>query len=47
MAAMCIWGREYMLSGALLDGIRDEGDRLIEGMDDGAVEVGTSRIMAG
>lgn len=47
MAAMCIWGREYMSSGALVDGGMDEGDRFIEGMDEEAVEVVTSRIMVG
>lgn len=42
MAAMCIWGREYMSPGALVDASIDEGGRVIEGMDE---EVVTSRIM--
>jgi len=36
-----------MPSGVLLDASLDEGDRVIEGMDEGGAEVGTSRIMAG
>jgi hypothetical protein len=44
MAAMCIWGREYISPGALLDASMDGGGRVIEGMDDGVVDVVTSRI---
>ena len=47
MAAMCIWGREYMSSGVLLDGSLVEGGQVIEGIDEEAAGVVTSRIMAG
>ena len=47
MAAMCIWGREYMSSDVLLDVSLVEGGQVIEGMGEGAAEVVTSRIMAG